>query len=72
VYGEQYTDQGTIGVSVDGGAQQTVSTVSSDGQRHSNVAVYTASGLAPGNHAIVVTKLSGTYATLDGFTITSS
>ncbi|HEY5397051.1 MAG TPA: hypothetical protein VIL16_16820, partial [Trebonia sp.] len=72
VYGEQYTDQGNIGISIDGGAQQTVSTLPSDGQRHSNVAVYTATGVAPGNHTIVVTKLSGTYATLDGFTITDS
>ena len=47
-------------------------TLPSDGQRHSNVAVYTATGLSPGNHAIVVTKLSGTYTTLDGFTITDS
>ena len=38
----------------------------------SNVAVYTATGLTPGNHTIVVTKLSGTYTTLDGFNITSS
>jgi hypothetical protein len=72
VYGEQYTDQGNIGISIDGGTQQTISTLPSDGQRHSNVAVYTATGLAPGNHTIVVTKLSGTYTTLDGFTITDS
>lgn len=72
VYGELYTDQGNIGVSIDGGAQQSVSTVSSDGQRHSNVAVYTVSGLTPGNHTIVVTKLSGTYTTLDGFNITDN
>jgi hypothetical protein len=72
VYGEQNTDQGNIGVSIDGGAQQTVSTLSSDGQRHSNIAVYTATGLTPGNHTIVVTKLSGTYTTLDGFNITNS
>jgi hypothetical protein len=72
VYGEQYTDQGNIGISIDGGAQQTVSTVPSDGQRHSNVAVYTATGLSPGNHTIVVTKLSGTYSTLDGFNIIDS
>ena len=70
VYGELYTDQGNIGVSIDGGAQQTVSTLPSDGQRHSNVAVYTVTGLAAGNHTIVVTKLSGTYTTLDGFNIT--
>jgi hypothetical protein len=72
VFGEQNTDQGNIGISIDGGAQQTVSTLPSDGQRHSNVAVYTATGLAPGNHTIVVTKLSGTYTTLDGFNITNS
>ena len=63
---------GNIGISIDGGTQQTISTLPSDGQRHSNVAVYTATGLSPGNHTIVVTKLSGTYTTLDGFTITES
>ena len=67
VFGEQYTDQGNIGVSVDGGAQQTVSTSSSDGVRHSNVAVFTSGVLAPGTHTIVVTKLSGQYSTVDGF-----
>jgi pantoate kinase len=74
VMGEQYTDQGSIGIgiSIDGGTQQTISTLPSDGQRHSNVAVYIATGLTPGNHTIVVTKLSGTYTTLDGFTITDS
>jgi hypothetical protein len=41
--------------------------VPADGQRHSNVAVYTASGLAGGSHTIVVTKLTGQYTTLDGF-----
>jgi hypothetical protein len=67
VYGEQYTDQGNIGISIDGGAQQVVSTLPSDGARHSNVAVYTSGTLTPGTHTIVVTKLSGQYATLDGF-----
>ena len=72
VMAEQYTDQGNIAISIDGGTQQTVSTLPTDGQRHANVAVYTATGLTPGNHTIVVTKLSGTYTTLDGFTITDS
>ena len=72
VFGEQNTDQGNIGISIDGSAEQTISTLPSDGQRHSNVAVYTATRLASGNHTIVVTKLSGTYTTLDGFNITSS
>ena len=69
VFGEQYTDQGNIGISIDGGTQQTVNTVPADGQRHCNVAVYTATGLTSGSHTIVVTKLSGQYATLDGFTV---
>ena len=67
VYGEQYTDQGNVGVSIDGGPQQTVSTVSADGTRHSNVAVYTSGVLPSGPHTIVVTKLSGQYTTIDGF-----
>ncbi|KAA2260671.1 hypothetical protein F0L68_19945 [Solihabitans fulvus] len=67
VFGEQFTDQGSIGVSIDGGPQQTIDTVPADGQRHANVALFTATGLSSGAHTIVVTKLSGDYATLDGF-----
>jgi hypothetical protein len=69
VYGEQNTDQGNIGISVDGGAQQVVSTLPSDGVRHANVAVYTSGRLSSGTHTVVVTKLSGQYSTLDGFTV---
>ncbi|MEU6969991.1 hypothetical protein AB0A71_20070 [Kitasatospora aureofaciens] len=69
VYGEQNRDQGTVGVSIDGGTQQVVNTVPADGVRHSNVPVYTATGLGSGPHTITVTKLSGTYAVLDGFGI---
>ncbi|WP_405590949.1 hypothetical protein [Streptomyces sp. NBC_01190] len=68
VYGEQFTDQGNVGISIDGGSQQVVSTTPSDGARHANVAVYTSGTLASGTHTIVVTKLSGQYGTLDGFT----
>ncbi|MFC9331015.1 discoidin domain-containing protein [Kitasatospora sp. NPDC057015] len=67
VYGEQYTDQGNIGISIDGGTQVTVSTFSTDGARHGNVAVYTSGTLSAGDHTVVVTKLSGTYTTIDGF-----
>jgi Bacterial Ig-like domain len=66
VFGEQYVDQGDIGVSIDGGAQTTVNTVPADGQRHSDVAVFTSPTLAPGLHTITVTKLSGQYFTFDG------
>lgn len=71
VYGEQFTDQGDLGVTIDGGSQQVVSTLPSDGARHANVAVYTSGVLASGTHTIVVTKLSGQYATLDGFSTRS-
>ncbi|MBG6135887.1 hypothetical protein [Longispora fulva] len=69
VYGEQYTDQGTLGVSIDGGTQVVVNTVPTDGQRHANVAVFREANLLPGTHTIVVTKLSGQYAVLDGFAV---
>jgi hypothetical protein len=72
VFGEQNSDQGNIGISIDGGTQQVVSTLSGDGVRHSNVAVYTSGTLAQGTHTIVVTKVSGQYATLDGFTTSGS
>ncbi|MET7853733.1 hypothetical protein ABZT48_37330 [Streptomyces avermitilis] len=69
VFGEQYTDQGNIGVSIDGGPATVVDTVPADGARHTDVAVYTNTALTAGVHTIVVTKLSGAYATFDGFEI---
>ncbi|GAA3262120.1 hypothetical protein ACFO1B_56815 [Dactylosporangium siamense] len=72
VYGEQNTDQGNLGITIDGGTQVTVNTVPTDGVRHANVVVYTRTGLTAGTHTIVVTKLSGTYAVLDGFAVTSA
>ena len=66
VFGEQYIDQGNLGIAIDGGAQQVVNTVPADGERHSNVAVYTSPLLTRGQHTITVTKLSGTYATMNG------
>ncbi|MFD5437858.1 hypothetical protein ACFWJ4_37625 [Kitasatospora sp. NPDC127067] len=67
VYGEQFTDQGGIGVSIDGGTMQIVNTKSEGKDRHANAVLYTATGLTLGNHTIVITKLSGNYSTLDGF-----
>ncbi|MEU9370590.1 Ig-like domain-containing protein [Streptomyces avermitilis] len=69
VFGEQYTDQGNIGVSIDRGPATVVDTVPADGARHTDVAVYTNTALTAGVHTIVVTKLSGAYATFDGFEI---
>ncbi|MEU0557541.1 hypothetical protein [Dactylosporangium sp. NPDC006015] len=72
VYGEQHTDQGNLGITIDGGTQQVVNTIPTDGVRHANVAVFSRTGLSAGTHTIVVTKLSGMYAVLDGFAVTSS
>ncbi|MFG1809516.1 hypothetical protein [Streptomyces sp. NPDC049040] len=69
VFGEQYTDQGAIGVSIDGAAPVVVDTVPADGIRHADTAVYTSAPLPAGLHTIVVSKLSGQYATFDGFEI---
>ncbi len=67
VYGEQYTDQGNIGVTVDGGGQRVVSTVPADGVRRANVVVARVSGLPSGSHTVTVTKLSVQFMTFDGF-----
>ncbi len=69
MFGEQYTDEGNIGISIMTAVQQTVSTVPADGQRHVNVAVYSNLDLPVGLHTITVTKLSGQYMTTDGFEI---
>ena len=69
VYGEASTDQGNIGVSVDGGTQTTISTVPANGIRVTNFAAFSVRGLTSGVHTITVTKLSGTYMTVDGFAI---
>ncbi|MYS20272.1 MULTISPECIES: Ig-like domain-containing protein [unclassified Streptomyces] len=69
VFGEEYTDQGDISVSIDGGPATVVDTVPADGARHADVAVYTGAALPAGVHTITVTKLSGSYATFDGFEI---
>jgi len=66
VYGEENTDQGDIGIALDGGPQTTVDTVPADGQRHANVAVWSSPTLTQAVHTIVITKLSGTYMTFDG------
>jgi len=69
VFGEEYTDQGDISVSVDGGPAAVVDTVPADGARHANTPVFSSGPLPAGVHTIVVTKLSGSYATFDGLEI---
>ncbi|MBM9509379.1 Ig-like domain-containing protein [Actinacidiphila acididurans] len=69
VFGEEYTDQGDISVSIDGHPAVVVDTVPADGARHANAPVYSSGPLPAGVHTIVVTKLSGSYATFDGLEI---
>jgi hypothetical protein len=72
VFGEEYTDQGDIGVSIDGRPAVVVDTVPADGARHVNAPVYGSGPLPAGVHTITVTKLSGSYATFDGLEIDNS
>ena len=72
VFGEQNTDEGHFSAVLDGGTPVSVDTVPSDGQRHSDVAVWSQSGLAAGVHTLVLTKADGTYMTFDGFEVDNS
>jgi hypothetical protein len=69
VYGEQSTDEGHFSAVLDGGAPVSVDTVPGDGQRHSNVVVWSQSGLSAGVHTLVLTKVDGSYMTFDGFEV---
>jgi hypothetical protein len=68
VLGERSDDQGTLGVTLDGAAAGTVDTsVASGGARQLQQPVYQVSDLPYGSHTVVLTKQSGTYATIDGY-----
>jgi hypothetical protein len=64
---ETNSDEGDVGVTLDGAAQPTVS--ANTAQRQSQHPLYSVSGLAAGPHTLTVTKLSGTYFLVDGFTV---
>jgi hypothetical protein len=64
---ETNPDEGDVGITVDGVAKPTVSAVTA--QRQTQHRLYSVSGLAPGKHTLTVTKLSGTYLLVDGFTL---
>ncbi|MFF7993392.1 DUF5696 domain-containing protein [Kitasatospora xanthocidica] len=66
VLSERNSDQGDVAVSIDGGAPQTVSTYAAS--RSAQQAVFSERGLAPGPHTVTVTKQSGQYMLVDGFT----
>jgi hypothetical protein len=64
---ETNTDEGTIGITLDGAAKGTVNanTATRGVQQH----LYTATGLAAGTHTLTVSKVGGTYLLVDGFLV---
>jgi hypothetical protein len=63
---ETNSDEGNVGITLDGAAQPTVDAYSP--QRQSQDKLYSVSGLAAGAHTLTVTKLGGAYLLVDGFT----
>lgn len=66
VLGERSNDQGALAVTLDGASAGTVDT-STTGARRLQQPVYQVSNLPYGTHTVVLTKQSGTYATIDGY-----
>jgi len=62
---ETNSDEGDVGITLDGVAQPTVSAYSAVRQVQDKL--YSVSGLAAGQHTLTVTKLSGSYLLVDGF-----
>jgi hypothetical protein len=65
---ELNSDEGAIGVYVDGSLVQTVS-ASTSGDRTAEQALVTVTGLAPGNHTVQLVKQSGSYMVLDALVV---
>jgi len=64
---ETNSDEGDVGVTLDGVAKPAVSAATPD--RHAQVKLYSVSGLPSGRHTLTVTKVSGTYLLVDGFVV---
>jgi hypothetical protein len=64
---ETNTDEGDVGITLDGVEQPPIS--ANTAQRQAQHRLYSVSGLAAGPHTLTVTKLSGTYFLVDGFTV---
>jgi hypothetical protein len=64
---ETNSDEGDIGITLDGVSKKTVS--ANTEQRHAQQSLYAISGLTAGRHTLTVTKLSGSYLLVDGFTL---
>jgi hypothetical protein len=65
---ETNSDEGDIGVTLDAVSKGTVS--ANTAQRQAQFPVYSVTGLPAGPHTLTVTKLSGTYLLVDGFSVT--
>jgi hypothetical protein len=64
---ETNSDEGTIGITLDGVAKGTVN--ANTPQRAAQQHLYSVSGLTPGSHTLTVTKIDGTFLLVDGFVI---
>jgi hypothetical protein len=65
---ELNSDEGNIGVYIDGALNQTVNAATS-ARRVAEDAVVTVTGLTPGSHTIKLVKQSGTWMPIDGFVV---
>ncbi|MBW8806708.1 MAG: right-handed parallel beta-helix repeat-containing protein [Catenulisporales bacterium] len=64
---ETNSDEGTIGVSLDGASQGSVN--ANAASRNVQQTVYTVSGLSLGQHTLTLTKTGGTYLVIDRFDV---
>jgi hypothetical protein len=69
VIGEKNTDQGQAEIFIDGTSKGLIDTSATT--RQTQAVIYSTSGLSTGSHTIQFVKRSGTWATLDGFQVTS-
>jgi hypothetical protein len=73
VLGERSSDQGIVAVTLDGASAGTVDTSTSvTGARQVQQAIYQVTNLPYGQHTVVLTKQSGTYARIDGYRLDRS
>ncbi len=70
ILGETNSDQGADEIYLDGADQGAVNTDTAG--RQVQQVIYQTSGLTPGAHTVKLVKNSGSYATLDGFEVTST
>ncbi|MDH6181996.1 putative cell wall-binding protein [Microbacteriaceae bacterium SG_E_30_P1] len=65
IYGEKNADQGDLDIAIDGGPAETISTYAD--QREVDTVVFESQPLAAGTHTVTITKRSGQYAVIDGY-----